>query len=465
MRVLANNSNHTFVRQKTYSTVLYVLNSTLLDRKYPDLLIGIIFRKEDFSPPEKAAVNELVYGILRHRARLDHIIEHASKAVISGLVPNILNILRICTYQAVFSDASPARIINNAVALSARENKFSGFVKRTMEAIIRNKNAVAFPDKEKDPIGYISVYHSHPVWIVEKWRNEFGNINDVESLCRANNTVPPLLIRANPLKTYREVLQKALLDEGYPSSPAVFSPFGLVVSKKEGIFRTEAFSKGLFEVQDEGSQLITLLAGAAPGELVIDTCAGNGGKTLFISGLMKNKGTVIASETNTTKLGNLMRRADRAGASNIRTVDIGGLQEYIGKADCVFIDAPCSGMGVFRRNPDSKWRLDASDISELAEKQKEMLRDYSELVKPGGRLVYATCTISREENEEIVCGFLEENKDFCIVSPSMIKPELFRRFTTEEGFFRSLPHVHDMDGFFGAVMRRNDEQHESQQKL
>jgi 16S rRNA (cytosine967-C5)-methyltransferase len=445
--------NQTFIRQKTYSTALFVLNSTIADRKYPDILIGELFKKEDFSSSEKAAVNELVYGILRHRAKLDHVIEHSSSAVISGLNLNILNIIRICAFQAVFTDASPARIMNNAVALSAREEKFSGFVKRTIEAIIRNKDTVVFPDKEKAPIEYISAYHSHPAWIVEKWLNEFGNINDVESLSQANNTVPPLLIRANPLKSSREPLQKALQDEGYPSSPAVFSPFGLVVSKKEGIFRTEAFRNGLFEVQDEGSQLITLLTGAQEGETVIDTCAGNGGKTLFIAGLMNNKGTVIASEINTVKLGNLRRRAERAGATNINTMDIEGLQEYNGRADCVFIDAPCSGMGVFRRNPDAKWRLTARDISELAAKQKEILRDYSELVKTGGRLVYATCTISREENEDVVCGFLEEMKDFSLVPPSVINPELFGRFTTGEGFFRSLPHVHDMDGFFGAVMR------------
>ncbi len=446
--------NPSLIRQKTYTTALFVLNSTLADRKYPDILLGVLFKKEDFSSSEKAAVNELVYGILRHRARLDHIIEHASSAVISGLDLNILDILRICAFQAVFTDASLARIMNNAVALSARDDKFSGFVKRTVEAIIRNKEAVVFPDKEKDPIGYIASYHSHPVWIVEKWLKEFGNINEVESLCRANNTVPPLLIRANPMKTSRESLQKALNDEGYPSSPAVFSPQGLVVSKKEGIFRTEAFWKGLFEVQDEGSQLITILTGAQEGEIVIDTCAGNGGKTLFISGLMKNKGIVIASETNTAKLGNLRRRAERAGATNINTVDIEGLHEYSGKADCVFIDAPCSGMGVFRRNPDAKWRLAARDILELTAKQKEIIRDYSGLVKPGGRLVYATCTIIREENEDVVRGFLDGMKDFCVVSPSVIKPELFGRFTSEDGFFRSLPHVHDMDGFFGAVMRR-----------
>ncbi len=456
--------NHTFVRQKTYSTALFVLNSTLADRKYPDILLGGLFKKEVFSTSEKAVVIDLTYGVLRHRARLDHIIEHASSAVVSGLDLNILNILRICTFQAVFTASSPAGIINNAVTLSAREDKFSGFVKRTVEAIIRNKDAVVYPDKEKAPVEYISICHSHPVWIVEKWLGELGNINEVEALCRANNTVPPLLIRANPLKTSNAALQKMLNDEGYPSSPAVFSPFGLVMEIKEGIFRTDAFSKGLFEVQDEGSQLITLLTGAAPEETVIDTCAGNGGKTLFISGLMKNKGTVIAFETNTAKLANLRRRAGRAGATNIKTVDINGLQEYSGRADCVFIDAPCSGMGVFRRNPDAKWRLTARDISELAAKQKEIIRKYSGLIKPGGRLVYATCTISREENEEVVGAFLEENKDFSVISPARINPELFGRFTAEDGFFKSLPHVHDMDGFFGAVMRRNDEYHESQQK-
>ena len=157
MPVRTNKSSQTFFRQKTYSTVLYVLNSTLVDRKYPDILMGGLFKKEDFSSSEKATINELIYGILHHMARLDYIIEHASSAVISGLDLNILNILRICTFQAVFTAASPAGIINNAVALSAHEDKFSGFVKRTVEAIIRNKDAVVFPDKEKAPFEYISL--------------------------------------------------------------------------------------------------------------------------------------------------------------------------------------------------------------------------------------------------------------------------------------------------------------------
>ena len=170
--------------------------------------------------------------------------------------------------------------------------------------------------------------------------------------------------------------------------------------------------------------------------------------------MMKNKRTLIAFETHAAKLGNLRRRAERAGATNIKTVDIDGLQEYSGRADCVFIDAPCSGMGVFRRNPDAKWRLTSRDISELAAKQKEIIRQYSELVKPGGRLVYATRPISREENEEVVKAFLEENKDFSVIPPIITNPDLFGRFTGEDGFFRSLPQVHDMDGFFGAVMMR-----------
>ncbi len=453
MPVHPGNKYHNLIRQKTYSTVHFVLKSTLADRKYPDILLGDLFKKEDFSPSEKAVIIDLTYGILRHMKRLDHIIENASTAVVSRIDMNILNIIRICAYQAVFTGTSSAGIVNNAVALSARDEKLSGFVKRTVEAIMRNKDSVVFPDKERSPVEYISTYHSHPVWIVEKWLREFTNIAEVESLCRANNAVPHLLIRANPLKTSRDTLQKMLVDEDYPSSPSVFSPSGLIVEKKEGIFRTDAFKKGFFELQDEGSQLITLLTCAAPGEIVIDTCAGNGGKTLCISGMMKNKGTLIAFETNTAKLANLRRRAQRAGASNIKTVNMEGLREFNGRADCVFIDAPCSGMGVFRRNPDAKWRLGAKDIQELAAKQKEIIRVYSELVKPGGRLVYATCTISREENEVVVNDFLEEKKEFYVVPISEINP-LFDRFIMEQGFFMSLPQIHDMDGFFGVVVRR-----------
>lgn len=300
------------------------------------------------------------------------------------------------------------------------------------------------------------MFHSHPVWIVEKWLKEFHEPDEVLALCRANNLPPPLTIRANPLKTNRTLLQSSLENEGYSSSPTVFSSFGLVVDKKDGIFKTDAFANGAFEVQDEGSQLITLLTGAKPEEFVVDACAGNGGKSLFISGLMKNHGTVIAFDPLPGKLGNLRRRAERAGALNIKTEPIDKAQQYIGKADCVFIDAPCSGMGVFRRNPDSKWRLAGKDITELSAKQKEIIREYSGLVKPGGRLVYATCTISREENEEVVRGFLEEIKDFYLIPASEMNPEIFGKFTTDDGFFRSMPHVHNTDGFFGAVMRRKD---------
>ena len=442
-----------FVRQRTYFAILKLLDSITAHNKYPDFLIGELFKKEKFESPEKAIIASFVYGILRHRGRIDHIIENTSRASLSNINLNILNILRICTYQAVFTETSPSGIINNAVALSANEDKFRGFVKRIIESVIRNKDTVVFPDKIKNPLEHICKYHSHPVWIVEKWKRELNDWKDVEALCNANNVEPPLTIRVNPLKISRGSLQSLLEDSGYPSIPTFFSPFGLIIEKKEDIFKTEEFKNGTFEVQDEGSQLITMLTGAKSGELVIDACAGNGGKSLFLSGLMENHGSVIALETNSAKLLNLKRRAARAGALNIRT-SVDDFSQYKDLADCVLIDAPCSGMGVFRRNPDSKWRLTQADITELSAKQREIFRDYCQLVKPRGRLVYATCTISKEENEEIVYEFLEENKDFHVISPSEICPDIFKEFIKDDRLFRSLPHVHDTDGFFGVVMRR-----------
>jgi len=254
------------------------------------------------------------------------------------------------------------------------------------------------------------------------------------------------------LKADIESLQKKLEEEGYPSTKTSVSPFGLIVEKKEDIFKSGAFKKGLFEIQDEGSQIVTLLTGVKPGELVIDACAGNGGKTLFLSGIMKNCGTIIAFDMSQVKLANLRRRAAKAGAFNIKTTSMEALTDYNNLADCVFIDAPCSGMGVFRRNPDSKWRLTQDDIKELAAKQKEILLEYSRLVKSGGRLVYATCTISREENEDNVRDFLKGRDDFYLVPPSEFQPLLSGKLTVDDGFFRSLPHKSDTDGFFAAIM-------------
>lgn len=443
-----------FIRQKTYTSVLDLLNSILSGKKYPDQLISELFKTEELSSDEKAYIVEFAYGILRHLGRLDYIIEHTSRAMITNLGQDILNSIRICTYQAVFTDASAAGIINNAIAMTSHNKKLSGFVKRTVEAVLRNKDTVIFPDTENTPIEYILAYHSHPRWIVEKWLTELGSIKDVCALCQANNIEPPLTIRVNLLKSDIGSLEKALDEEGYSSKRTEFSPFGLIVDKKEDIFKTRAFKEGFFEVQDEGSQLVTLLSGAKPGELVIDACAGNGGKSLFLSGLMKNRGTIIASDVSFIKLTNLRKRAGRAGAFNIKTASPDTLNEYNRLADCVFIDALCSGMGVFRRNPDSKWRLTLEDIKELAIKQKEIIKEYSRLVKPGGRLVYATCTISREENEDVVLGFVEENKDFNIVPVYCANPDLFCKFENEDGFFKSMPHINNTDGFFGAVIKR-----------
>jgi 16S rRNA (cytosine967-C5)-methyltransferase len=434
--------NKVFVRQKTYNSVLLLLDSIFSGKKYPEVLISELFRQEDFSRDEKTVIVGLVYGILRHLGRLDYIIEHASCARITNLAPDILNSIRICAYQAVFTDSSASGIVNNVMAMSSHNTKFSGFAKRTIEAILKNKDTVVFPDP---PVEYIPAYHSHPRWIVEKWITESGSVKEVEALCRANNMEPPLTIRVNTLKSEIISLQKMLGEDGYPSSRTGISPFGLIVDKKEGIFKTRAFKEGFFEVQDEGSQLVTLLTRAKPGELVIDACAGNGGKSLFLSSLMKNRGTIIASDLSPVKLANLRKRATKAGAFNIKTANKESLTEYDGKGDCVFIDAPCSGMGVFRRNPDSKWRLTPDDVKELAAKQKEILSEFSRLVRPGGRLVYATCTISKEENEDNVHGFLNENKDFHLV------PEM-SGLISEDGFFRSLPHINNTDGFFGAVM-------------
>jgi len=446
--------SNVFIRQRTYSSVLSLLNLILSGKKYPDILIGELFRKEEFSSDEKRVLVELVYGILRHLGRIDYIIEHASSARIANLNPDILNTIRICTYQAAFMDVSAAGIINNAVAMSANDKKLGGFVKRTVEALLRNKDNVVFPDKEKAPIEYICVYHSHPRWIVDKWLTELQSIKEVEALCRANNNEPPLTIRVNPLKSDRESLKKALEAQGYASSLTELSPFGLVIEKKENIFKTDPFANGLFEVQDEGSQLVTMLTGAKPGELVIDACAGNGGKSLFLSGLMKNRGIVLSYDLSPAKLLNLRRRAGRAGAFNIKTVTTDELNEYNEMADCIFIDAPCSGMGVFRRNPDSKWRLTINDIKQLAAKQREIINEYSRLVKPGGRLVYVTCTISRDENEEIVYGFLKENDDFQKIPAVSMNSDIFGKFMDEDGFFKSMPHIHNTDGFFGAVMEK-----------
>ena len=284
-----------------------------------------------------------------------------------------------------------------------------------------------------------AIRESIPDWLDELGSRELGDRWD-ETLAWLNRPAQ-VVLRANLLKTDRSGLQQALREEGVDTQP-VGAAAALALVRRQNVFRTKAFQNGLFEVQDYSSQLVAPFLGPQPGMRVVDACAGGGGKTLHLAALLQNRGSLIALDTSAWKLDELRRRARRAGAANIETRPIDSrkvIKRLYGSADRLLLDVPCSGLGVLRRNPDAKWKLTPEALDELRATQQDILQSYSPVVKPGGRMVYATCSILPSENRQQVMRFLESGagKNFVLVEDRQILPQ-------DEGF----------DGFYMALLEK-----------
>ena len=311
-----------------------------------------------------------------------------------------------------------------------------------------------------DPVRRFALTHSLPDWLGERLLRE--RPSDASELAAALNERAPLMIRANTLLTGRNDLAARLEAEGVESTPTRFAPHGLVLRSRINVFGLDAFREGLFEVQDEGSQLIAEVVAPPPRSVVVDFCAGAGGKTLAIAAQMQNKGVIRACDVSARKLEGLRRRARRAGLSNYRgfTIDPEGtdpeLEALEARAHRVLADVPCDGLGALRRNPEARWRLTAEDLEMFPPRQLAIARRARHLVKPGGRLIYATCTILRAENEDVVEQLVAADPEFEPVRiAEILGTERSAAFTDPTGtYLRTLPHVHGCDGFFAAVLRR-----------
>jgi 16S rRNA (cytosine967-C5)-methyltransferase len=295
-----------------------------------------------------------------------------------------------------------------------------------------------------------------PDWLAERLQELLGG-PEAALLARALNQPAPVDLRVNTLRATRAQLAERLAEDGFDAGPTPYSPTGLRRSARAPLNATRAFRDGWFEVQDEGSQLVSLLLEAGPGERICDFCAGAGGKTLQLAALMGNRGTVYAFDTSARRLANLTPRARRAGLSNIRAGVIrdendARIKRLRGTIDRVLVDAPCSGTGTLRRNPEIKWR--ALDLPRLTARQNAILDAAARLVRPAGRLLYATCSLLREENEDIVSGFAARHPDYRVVGVNEVLMRLELPLRMEGEFLRMYPHRHNTDAFFAAVLQR-----------
>ncbi|KQC07779.1 MAG: hypothetical protein APR62_06000 [Smithella sp. SDB] len=421
-----------------------------------DLLDSCLDSNSLSGKPDGRLLTHLVYGVLRFRSHLDWILTKLYRGDFAKMDESIKNVLRLGIYQLNFSDRLPDfAVVNEAVKITKtfKPDK-SALVNAVLRNYLRRGQNLPFPSSEKEPAEYIATFHSHPLWLVKKWIKIFGTEETI-LLCSANNELPPVIARVNSLKISRKDLIQKLTVDGFRPEATEYSPDGIILNTSTSpLQKTDFFEKGFLRIQDEAAQLISYLIKPAGNESILDACAGSGGKTTHLAAILKNKGKIIAIDCNPEKIAGLKSETARLGI-NIIEAQTGDLEACLNeslkeKFDYVLVDAPCSGTGTLRRNPEIKWRITEKDLQNFITIQKKILKNASLAVKKGGHLIYCTCSMLLEENENIIDDFLKENPDFSLHHPS---ESINRQLIDSRGFFHTYPHRHKMDGFFGAILK------------
>jgi 16S rRNA (cytosine967-C5)-methyltransferase len=393
-------------------------------------------------PDAPAFVRELVYGVLENKIYLDYIIEQYVKTPTSKMKHSDLIVLRLGLYQLKYLTGVPEyAAVNESVDLAKKYCPGKdGFINGVLRSFLRAGKEVALPSRAEDEVRYLSIKYSYEPWIIELWKEQYS-IDFVEELLEAGNRTPDLVIRVNSLKTSREDLKRRIIAKGYHAQDGLLCKEALHVEGR-GLLGGRLYNSGMFSVQDESSILAVNMLDPQFGETIIDVCAAPGGKTLAMAEKMHNKGTVHAWDIYKRKLAIIDKEAERLGVENVetRTWDATRVDSsMIEKADRVLVDAPCSGLGVISRKPEIKYKKRTKDFDEFPKKQLAILSASSKYVKPGGTLVYSTCTISPYENQQVIKEFLRKNKNFI-----------------KEEELQLLPNVNKTDGFFICKMKRDE---------
>ena len=411
---------------------------------------------------DRALTVHLVQGVYRWRLRLDGIIKQAVRFPFKKIDPPILNILRLALYQIFFMDRVPESAAVNEAVKQAKiigPDHVLSFVNGILRHICRNKEQISFPDRAKDPVRYLSVFYSYPTWLVKKWIREIGP-DSTEHLLSAGNRIPGLVIRANTFKVDRQSLIGLLDAEGVEGKPTLYAPEGIAIQGLKGpIDQLNTFKQGLFQVQSEAAQICAHLLSPRSGERIVDICAGLGGKSTHFAELMGDGGQIISLDINHKRLLGLAQSSRRLGLGSIQPIvanaEDSPLRVPDHGFDKVLIDAPCSALGTISRHPDAKWSRHERDIKRLSLLQRRFLDNGLALLREGGKMLYVTCTISRDENEDVVRDFLRIHREMALEDLRNQAPEWGRELIDDQGFFKTLPHVHETDGFFGALFEKN----------
>jgi 16S rRNA (cytosine967-C5)-methyltransferase len=394
---------------------------------------------------DRRFARQLALGVLRWQKRLDWIIGHYCRRPVAKLDPTVRNILRLGVYQTAFMDRVPERAaVHTSVELAKRHGALhaSGLINAVLRNLQRQPNRTTYPDIKVDPVRHLALYHSHPEWLVQRWRKRWGEPETVQ-LLEANNLPSELWLRPNPLRADAQSLSAELqLEAGPAGYYRALAP--------EQVFRSQAYAEGHFQIQDPSAGLAVTLLQPQPGEQILDLCSAPGGKATQIAECMRDTGTVIATDISRQRLERVRENAQRLRLTSLRLAAVDARSAGRELFDRVLVDAPCSGTGIIGRHPDARWHKEAEQLAALAARQGEIIESAFTHLRPGGVLVYSTCSIEPEENEEIVESFLARNSTALLEEASSFLPDDSRA----QRYVQTRPGQHVGDGSFAARIRK-----------
>ena len=440
------------MKQSARITALRVLVSCRSNGAWADAALKAQISRDGLSGPDAALCSRIVYGVMQHQMLLDFYIGAYCSQKPDHLQPPLLEILRIGAYQILFLDKIPdSAAVNTSVELAklSKRGQASGLVNAVLRKISQNKESLP-PIPDRNEIQRLSIQYSHPKWLTKRMVTLLGR-EEAERFLASNNEIAPLTIQVNPLKTTTESLTEELRQAGIEVHPHAWVPDCLELSGTGDLTALPAFRDGKFLVQDPAARLVSLIADIQPGLKVLDVCAAPGGKSLSAAFAMTGQGDILSCDLHENKLKRIQESADRLGADIITTRAADGRvfqPEWEAAFDVVLVDAPCSGLGIIRKKPDTRYKK-ADDLFTLPVIQSAILNNSARYVRPGGTLVYSTCTILPEENEQVTQAFLAEHTDF-----TMSPIELPQPVGTTSGALTLWPQRHDTDGFYICRMTR-----------
>ncbi|MBU3810409.1 MAG: 16S rRNA (cytosine(967)-C(5))-methyltransferase RsmB [Candidatus Niameybacter stercoravium] len=432
-------------------TVREKVAQILTDIEKDDTYLQLALKKEldTLEAKDKGFANELIYGTIKWRLRLDYVLDQFSKTPVKKMKPFIRQLMRMSVYQILFLDKVPASAaINEAVKIMHKRkmSNLSGFVNGVLRNIDRNKSEITYPN--------LSVYYSIPEWMITRWMKYYGEA-ETKAICESLSQRARVCIRINNLKTTKDKVKALLSEEGITVLEEGFLPESLYIHAPNGIHHSPSFKAGLWTVQDESAMLVGHVLGPEKGDEILDICSAPGGKTVHLAELMQNEGHIIGADVHEHKIELIEKNAKRLGASIVEGKLQDGMlinEDWKEKFDKILLDAPCSGLGIIKRKPDIRYAKDETAIRDINNIQRKLLKNAITYLKKDGILVYSTCTLTQEENQNMVEYALSLGLQLDAIPYDM--PACLKPYIKDNAYIEILPHVTDTDGFFIARFRK-----------